>query len=263
MKATIGSIVFVLLLCAVCSYSQILSDKDVAAAEALFKKANDLLEQKKFFEALSKYQALLKILPDDPAVLYNGGFAAMLGGDDATAVDLWAKLKQADPEDWQVRAKLIQSYQRLNKINERDKERADLLSLWKGKKNKDLSEQIEYCRDRFKAGGRDILAFELFELKGPRGMRYVFSVMDDAGKEDYRISLGSYDLDNTLWHEMTKPTPPKDQRLFHLDGYFKDGGHATYGMMVGEPTYEATKTMVMDILEKKAKPMSATIPSKP
>lgn len=236
------------------------SDKD-REANALFAKANDQLEKKEYASAQSNYLALLKIVPDDPAVLYNGGFAAFLNNDVETATGLWVRLKGLEPDDWQVRAKLIQAYQGLEKIADRDRERNELLALHKSGKNKELKEQVEFCRDRFNAGDRSILAFELFEFKGPRGVRYVFSVMSDDGTEDYRISLGSYDMTNAIWRETTKPTPKEGMRLFHLDGYFKNGAHATYGMFPGEPTYEETKKMVVSILEKKSKPISATIPA--
>ncbi|HEX6279582.1 MAG TPA: hypothetical protein VFZ49_06140 [Pyrinomonadaceae bacterium] len=237
-----------------------LSDKEI---EALFAKANGQLEKKEYSSAQSNYEAILKVLPDDPAVLYNGGFAAFLNNDNDTALRLWSRLKSLDPDDWQVRAKLIQTYQRLEKIADRDRERTELFNMRKSGKNKELNQQIEYCRDRFGAGGRSVLAFELFEFKGPRGMRYVFSVMSDDGTEDYRISLGSYDMTNAIWRETTKPTPKEGERLFHLDGYFKNGAHATYAMFPGEPTYEATKKMVTGVLEKKFKPVSATIPAAP
>ena len=237
---------------------QEMSEKE---AEALFAKANDQLAKKEYGAAQSNYEALLKILPDNPALLYNGGFAAFLKGDVETALRLWTQLKALEPEDWQVRAKLIQTYQRLDRIADRDRERNELFDLRRSGKIKELNEQIEYCRDRFTAGGRSVWAFELFELKGPRGLRYVFSVMNDDDSEDYRISLGSYDMTNSVWRETTKPTPKKDERLFHLNGYFKNGAHATYAMIPGEPTYETTKKMVVGVLEKTNKPISATIPA--
>jgi len=222
MRNQVSLALAVLLLCSV-GFSQGTkepNEKEIAAVEELFKKANSQLEKKEYAAALINYRAGLKVLPDDPSLLYNGGFAAMLGKDYATAAELWSRLRKIDPDDWQVRAKLIQVYQALEKIPERDKERADLIDLWKKGNNQELKKQIEFCRERFTAGGREILVFELFEFKGPRGMRYVFSVMNESGKEDYRISLGSYDLTNSIWQETTKPKPKHGFRLFHLDGYF-------------------------------------------
>lgn len=236
-------------------------EKEFETANELFMKANSQLKNKEYIAALSNFEAALKILPDEPSILYNGGFSALLAGANEKAVQMLSRLKAIDPDDWQTRAKLIQAYQRLGRTAERDQERDELLVLRKDGKNKDLNEQIEYCRDRFEAGGRSVMAFELFEFKGPRAVRYVFSIMTDLDKEDYRISLGSYDLTNNVWRETTKPTPKEGVRLFHLDGYFKNGAHATYGMFPGEPSYEATKKMVIGILEKRSKPISATIPA--
>lgn len=239
------------------------SEKDFEVANELFVKANGQLKNKEYAAALANYESALKILPDQPSILYNGGFSALLNNANDKAVQMFSRLKTLEPDDWQVRAKLVQAYQRLDKIAERDREREELLALRRGGKNKELNEQIEYCRDRFEAGGRTVMAFELFEFKGPRGVRYVFSIMDDSDQEEYRISLGSYDTTNAIWKEMTKPAPREGERLFHLDGYFNNGSHVTYGMIRGEPTYEATKGMVIGILEKKTRPISATIPDAP
>ncbi len=241
------------------------SDKDEARVNELFKKANAQLEAKEYAAAVTNYLAALEILPEDPSLLYNGGFAALLNKDASTAAKLLSRLKKVEPDDWQARAKLIQAYQILGNTQERNRERDELFALKKSGSVKELNQHIQYCRDRFEAGGKSILAFELFEFKGPRGMRYVFSVLNDGrGTEEYRISLGSYDTTNSIWRETTNPKPKEGVRLFHLDGYFPNGGHATYGMFPGEPTYEETKRMVVEILDKKKPPVSATIPvSKP
>jgi len=62
------------------------------------------------------------------------------------------------------------------------------------------------------------------------------------------------DTTNSIWRETTKPTPKDGERLFHLDGYFKGGGHATYGMFAPEPTYDDVRARVIKILEEKSKP---------
>jgi hypothetical protein len=121
---------------------------------------------------------------------------------------------------------------------------------------------VEYCREQFEAGGEKVMVFEEFELKGDRALRYVFSVLDESeAKEKYRISLGSYDSTNAYWHESTKPKPKKEDRLFHLDGYYS-WGHATFGMYFPEPTYDQVRITVIEILEKKRNPVSSTTMSK-
>ncbi len=223
-------------------------------AEQAFKEANALMEQKKFPEALTRYREVLAILPDDPAVLFNGGLAAYTAKEYSAALDLWVNLKKVDPDDWRARAKLIQTYQALNRLSERDAERKELFAMWAAGKPAELKQEIEYCRDQFEINGKKVMAFELFELKGERALRYVFSILNAAeDDEEFRISLGSYEFDQRLWREMTKPTPKPGERLFHLDGYFKNG-HATYGMYSPEPSYDAIRAKVVLILEGKVSP---------
>jgi tetratricopeptide (TPR) repeat protein len=232
-------------------------------AEQAFQAGNQLMEARMYCEALRAYRAGLTIDPVEAGLLYNGGLAALQCRDFAVAVDLMSQLKKLDPDDWQVRAKLVQTYQALGKIAERDKERADLFDLRKRGSNQDLSKQAEYCRERFEAGGEKVMAWEYFELTGERAVKYVFDVMNETDdRAKYRISLGSYDLTNNIWHQRTQPAPPPDVRLFHLDGYWENG-HATYAMLPGEPSYDEVRALVVKILKKELTPVSTTITSQP
>lgn len=229
------------------------------AAIAAFDKGNELMGARKYCDARQQYENALAAFRDNPDVLYNAAFATYLCGELPRAVELFLQLREMTPNDWQVRAKLIQLYQRLNKSAERDAERTALLAAWKSGTNPDLTSQTEYCRDRFTAGGEQVMVFEHFELKGDRALRYVFGVMDASGKsEKYRITLGSYETTNTIWHESTEPRPKPEERLFHLDGYY-DQAHATYGFYSPEPSYDDVRQQVINILENKAKPLSSTI----
>lgn len=231
------------------------ADQEKKAAKA-FETANAFMEEGKHAEALKYYQETLAIVPEDTAALYNGGIAAFSIKNFETALELWKKLKTADPLDGQARSKLVQVYQALNKLPERDKERDEIFALWKSGKNKEFSEREFYCREQFEASGYKLFAFEHFELKGDRALRYVFMI-SKPGTEDFRISLGSYNMTNNIWREMTKPTPKEGERLFHLDGYFGNS-HATYGMYHPPPTYDETRTIVTKILEGKARPVSSS-----
>ncbi|QQS42884.1 MAG: tetratricopeptide repeat protein [Acidobacteriota bacterium] len=236
-----------------------LTMQEIYQVETAFEKGNDLMEARKYAEALEQYEIALKIVPEEAAILFNAGMAAFATKKYESAETHWSVLKKIDPSDWHVRAKLIQTYQALGELEERDKERTELFEMKRTGKNAELNEQIEYCRDQFEAGGKKVMAFELFELKGSRALRYVFSIMNEAGDgEEFRISLGSYDLTNSVWRATTKPTPKEDERLFHLDGYFPSS-HATYGMFFPEPSYDDVRTMVINILEKKEGPVSGTV----
>jgi tetratricopeptide (TPR) repeat protein len=232
-------------------------------AESALETGNQLIEAGKYCEALKVYKTGLALNPTGDELLYNSGLAALQCRDFVAALDSLGRLKKLAPDDWQLRAKLVQTYQALGKTAERDAERAELFDMRKGGSNQELSGQTEYCRDRFDAAGERVMAFEHFELTGERAVRYTFDVMSATGKEPkYHISLGSYDMTNKVWHETTKPPPPPDARLFHLDGYWENG-HITYAMFPSEPSYDEVRALVVKILSKELKPISGTSASPP
>lgn len=246
------------------AFAQEPSPAQMAEAEKTFNTANEFQEQRKFHEALTHYKRALAILPNEPAILFNGGMAAFATKNYSDAADMWKKLKTVDPTDWHARAKLIQVYQALNKTAERDAERTELFAMWKKGEPAELKKEFEYCRDQFEVNGKQVMAFEHFELKGERALRYVFSILDETGEaEEFRISLGSYDFTNAVWREQRNPKPKKDERLFHLDGYFKGGGHVTYDMYFPEPTYDQVRVTVVQILEGRGKAKSSSTPATP
>ena len=241
-----------------------------AAAEKAFQEGNALMEQRKFAEALARYREGLQHFPSDPALLYNASTAAIIVGDFQTAAPYLKQLVGLYPEEWQSRAKLIQTYQALGDLKARDTHRALLFDLRKrgGGEDKErpemsLARQEVYCRERLEVAGKKVMVFEHFELKGPRALRYAFVVLDEAGeRESYRISLGSYDATNGLWAELNKEKA-RQGRLFHLDGYFRDGSHATYGMYHPEPSYDEVRAVVIKILEGQKNPVSTSTPGRP
>ena len=113
------------------AFAQEPSPAQMKEAEKVFKTANELQEKRKYAEALTQYKRALEILPNDPAILFNGGMAAFATKDYGSALEMWKQVKQIDPTDWHARAKLIQVYQALNKSAEREAERAVLFAMWK------------------------------------------------------------------------------------------------------------------------------------
>ena len=231
--------------------------QDEAAAEKAFNDGNGLMGQRKYKEALSRYQEGLVKIPDSPGLLFNGGLAAFMNKDFATAEKLWKSLTELDSDDWQARAKLVQAYQALGDLKARDEQRQKLLDLRKSGKSEDLNKLDYYCREQFEAAGKKLMVFEHFELKGERALRYVFSVLDESGEgEAFRISLGSYQTTNLVAAETG--SLKKGERLFHLDGYY-GASHATYGFFTPEPSYDEIRKIVIGILEKKTRPQSQSV----
>ncbi len=231
------------------------TDEEAKKSGVLFEEGNNLMEQNKFQEALVKYKESLAVVPDSLGPLYNGGVAAFSIKNYKEAILMWKRIKELDPEDWQVRTKIIQTYQSLEMFSERDLERKELFDLRKSGEIEELNKTDFYTREQTELAGKKIMVFEHFELKGDRALRYAFYILKDDGKPEFSISLGSYETTNAIWRETEKRKP--EERLFHLDGYFQNG-HSTYGMYEKEPTYDETREMVRKILEKEKNPISSS-----
>lgn len=228
-----------------------------APEHAEFKAANKLMGEKKYAEALLRYKETLVKAPKSPNVLYNAGLAAYLSKEHKLAAQYFTTLKGIDATAFQVRAKLIQSLQAAGDSAARDAERAEFIKARKETKDDEWLKYDFYCRDQFEAGGKPVMVFEYFELKGDRALRYAFRVLNAEGKQDHYISLGSYEITNAIARE--QGDAKGDARLFHLDGYYRnEKDHATFGFFNGEPSYDETKKAVLEILENKRRPMSST-----
>jgi len=100
-------------------------------ADRLFEEGNAHFVKGEHEKALARYEEALAISPKAPGILYNAGLAAYLAGKYERATELWGRLKEIDPADWQVRAKLVQAWQALGKLEKRDAERAEIYELRK------------------------------------------------------------------------------------------------------------------------------------
>ncbi|WP_041948364.1 tetratricopeptide repeat protein [Turneriella parva] len=219
--------------------------------------ANQFFEIGEFDQALAKYEQVLKLEPKHSDALYNGGMASHLGGKPARAAELWEILKLERPTDFQLHAKLVQAYAAVGDAAKTDSARNEIFALYGKLGAKERAGRESYCREQFVRKGFRVLALEFFELTGERAVRYAFVVLTADGKEDYRISLGSYDATTKISRELGEIGPK--ERVFHLDGYYKGGReHRTFEMYLGEPKYEEIKRTVIEILDGKKKASSST-----
>jgi len=168
-------------------------------------------------------------------------------------------LVENDPSDWRALAKTIQLHQALSQFEQRDVQREKLFDMRSVGDNESLTDKEFYCREQFSAEGEDVMVMEYFELKGDMAVRYSFVVLDETGKKKYKISLGSYDSTNDICRELGEIE--KDQRLFHLDGYFAGGAHKTYGFFTNEPPYEEVRSAVIEVLAGRHQAISSMTPS--
>ncbi len=214
-----------------------------------------MMEQGKEKEGVVLLEKAIELEPRDTQAAYNAGLHYQLTGNPKRALELFEKVAKADPNDWHTLTKLVQLHQALGNVAERDRRRAEVMKLFR--EGKTDPKRPEFCREQFELKGQRVMVFESFELKGERAVRYSFRVVTLPGEKVARvISLGSYDFTTNYMREKGDLKP--DERAWHLDGYFPDNTHETYGIFTKEPTYEQTREMVLEVLSGKLKAASST-----
>jgi tetratricopeptide (TPR) repeat protein len=232
--------------------------QDERTPEDAFKKGVELMESKKFKEAIGFFLVAYRAFPTAESVLWNLGLASAEVEDHRAALKYWSALREQDANDWRVIAKLIQAHQALSDFDARDRERAKLFALRKAPPaDSDIARADVFCREQMVLSGRKVFAFEKFEPKGERMVFYEFVVVEDKDKdkEEFRISLGSYEATNRISWETGKLA--RDKRLYHLDRY-QGPNHWTFGFYDAKPSYDKVRAQVVDILSGRTQPLSST-----
>lgn len=227
-----------------------LDEKDAQAHSML---GTALMELGRGADAIGHLERAVALEPKDLNSAYNAGQYFQNVDQPKKALPYFEQVANADANDWHVRAKLVQMHQALGHVAERDARRAEVLALRANGKIEAKHE--DFCREQWSWKGLRVMAFESFELKEPRAVRYSFRIVRD-GKFLRVISLGSYEFTTNYMREtgQLKPT----ERAWHLDGYELDQSHFTYGLFTSEPTYDEVRKLVVDVLSEKLKPSSST-----
>jgi hypothetical protein len=223
-----------------------------------FAESAALMNSHKFAEALPILEDL-RISYPTASVFWNLGMSAAEVGNYDEALHAWLSNRELAPNNWQTRAKLVQAYQALGNLKARDQERADLVALWQAGTDQQLSAQPIFCREQFKQDGHKVMVLEYFNPSGPNLVVYSFVVVNESGKQDFKISLGSYDTTNQVALELGQR--PKDKRIYHLDLY-RSNLHETHGLYLGQPSYDEIRRVVVEVLAGQHKPISSsTVPT--
>jgi hypothetical protein len=184
-----------------------------------------------------------------------------LEGQFEQSVRYWVKLKKLSPHDWQLRAKLIQTYEANGQKKKRDQEINELRDLHDNGKNPKLTKSKFFIRDQFMVGNIRVFVFDYYNMDaewhmGP--LAWKFDLTKDGKAIDGFISLGSYDSITQLARASNAIKP--NERVYHLDGYWGDGTHLTYGIYHKKPDYDWTKEKVVAILENKLEAITSATP---
>lgn len=206
-------------------------------------------------EALDRFMKVLEIDPAHADAAYNAGTISQNAGNYEQALGYFNVVVSSNPDHWGARTKVIQLYQALGEYDLRDQARDELLDLRRRGEVEDLAMATHYVRDQFDDRDKHVVVLEYFDLEGMTPMRYIFEIFDaSSGKKQMQISLGSYVFTRTIAKE--QGVDDADQ-LFHLDGYWPNGSHATYGFFIPEPTYDTVRKLVLEILDDKLSPVSS------
>lgn len=231
-------------------------DLDPEHAEANHEIAAILSKKGQHQEALPHFRTALEAAPDKLLYSWNLGQCLQLSNKTAEALKIFLTYSQQAPTDWRAHEKIIQTSEKLDRIDIRDEWLKKITSLYKSGKAPDLSERKFFIRDQFAQGEYYVFALEYFELLGDRAIKYSLRAESSAHPEkEIRISLGSYDSTNKVAHDLGEI--PKDKRRYHLDGYQKNA-HFTYAFFVGNPGYKRVKAMAKEILQEKRKAISSS-----
>jgi len=225
------------------------------SAEAAFKTATELMGKRDYKRAIPYLTRVQKDLPDNSSVLWNLGLAFAATGEHSKAIETWQSYRRIAPDDWQARAKLVQSYQALGDIKARDEEIKSLYEYHNNSTDPKVNTAERFCREQAVMGNRSVFVFEYFSPSGDRKQFLRFCVLNKKGDVDYYFSLGSYDSTTEIAQELGEI--PKNERLYHLDEY-TDNHHGTYGFFKTKPDYDKVRSMVLSVLEGKRKPTSGT-----
>ena len=231
-----------------------LAGQDTTAAR-LYGEAVAAAEGGRIAQAVEIMETVAARTPEYPNVHWNLGLWYAQLQQPAKALAAWQAYRGLEPDDWRVRAKLIQTYQALGDTAQRDRERAALLELRRSGTDAELARQDSYCREQFRVGTQDVMAFETFEPAGERRVFYTFHLPGPDGQSRGRYSLGSYEQTTQIARAVGQIG--KSERLYHLDWY-AEGVHATHAFYQARPTYAQVRADVVAAITGAKQPLSGT-----
>lgn len=209
-------------------------------------------------KALLRLDEAARRSPGDPLLRDKLGQLFQSRGDHPRALAYFQEASALAPDDWRLRASLIQEHQALGQTEERDAQLAALRDL----RRRGQVDSPFFVREQFTEAGETVRVFESFELEGERAVRYRFDVLNAEGTDAKRtLSLGS-DPDTPGVLSRAGSVPPGGRR-FHLGGAFPDGSRQTFARFDGEPSYEDTRALVMEVLHGRLQPTSESRATRP
>jgi hypothetical protein len=218
---------------------------------ALFDAVQDAAQQGRDADVLPDGRRLLSSLQSDSplanflTILVAG--AAIETGDINYALTLLSPFADAHPKNWRAAALLARAYAESGEKARRDQQIAHLLELHKQTFDPDFANKHIFPIQKVKLRtGYTVFLYPFQPLK-PYNTYLVALIYTTDGKSDYRLELGSEDVDQAFF----KPKKPGERR-FSIDSYREsevDGkkteSQALHGFVDGVFDYDRMRDLMV------------------
>ncbi len=211
--------------------------------QAVFSRAAELVNSEQYTEALPLLKDLASQLPQSPGVFWNLGLAAAQSRDERLALHAYSRYHELAPEERRGFYKLIQTYQALGRLKERDQLREQLIAYRNALPSNERDQLAFYVRDQFDVAGQHFMVLEYFEPQSPMRLYYKFTSVDGNHKAIYNFTLTSGDTETTAVRRLGQIGA--DDRLYGLDKN-EHGKSTLYGLMKSLPSYDEVRSRVID-----------------
>jgi tetratricopeptide (TPR) repeat protein len=211
--------------------------------QAVFSRAAELVNSGHYAEALPLLKDLASQLPQSPGVFWNLGLAAAQSGDERLALRAYSRYHELMPDERRGSYKLIQTYQALGRLKERDRVREQLIAYRNALPSNERDQLTFYVRDQFDVAGQHFMVLEYFEPQSPMRLYYKFTSVDGNHKAIYNFTLTSGDTETTAVRQLGQIGA--HDRLYGLDKN-EDGKSTLYGLMKSLPSYDEVRSRVID-----------------
>jgi tetratricopeptide (TPR) repeat protein len=241
------SIAFVLLL---------VSALDMARAEDVtIDSANELYKAGKYAEALAAYKHVLKGKPDDQVARYMAAQSAYLVGEYQEALALWLAVEKAiGDSDLLLKEKLIQTYEKLDDLEEVQRRLNRLLQLRAETEDEAYKRKRSFCRDQFRVGDERFLAHHHFDFPDGDDTCFTIYCLGANNRPKYWFKFWCFASTNQIARELGEL---KDgERLHHIDEY-RDRSQINHLHTKKQLSYREFKKFVVAELTKRLKDRQA------
>jgi tetratricopeptide (TPR) repeat protein len=214
----------------------------LADVQAAFSRAAALVDSGHYAEALPLLKDLASQVPQSPGVFWNLGLAAAQTGDEPLALAAYSRYHQLAPGERRGFYKLIQTYQALGRLKERDQVREQLIEYRNALPSNERDQLAFYVRDQFDVAGQHFMVLEYFEPQSPMRLYYKFTSVDSSHKAIYDFTLTSGDSETTVARQLGQIGA--DGRLYGLDKN-EQGKSTVYALMKSLPSYDEVRSRVI------------------